>query len=96
MKILPVPVVFVWDKGNIGKNWQKHEVTVKEAEEVFFNKPIKIYPDVKHSIGEERWLVLGTTNLKRKLTVIYTVRKQKIRIISARDQSIKERRYYEK
>ena len=86
---------FDWDEGNKDKNL-KHNVTFKEAEEVFFNKPLKIYPDVKHSLVEKRFLALGITNQGRKLAIIFTLRQEKIRVIFARAQSSKERRHYEK
>lgn len=92
---LPVPASFGWDKGNTDKNWKKHKVHFKEAEEIFFNKPLKIFKDVKHSQKENRFVGLGVTNKKRKLYIVFTVRGKKIRIISARNQSKKERRLYE-
>ena len=96
MKPLPVPIAFDWDIGNKDKNWEKHKVDTKEAEEVFFNKQLKLFPDIKHSSGEQRYVALGMTNLRRKLTIIFAVRGQRVRIISARNQSNKERKQYEK
>lgn len=86
---------FDWDNFNKDKNWIKHKVDFREGEEVFFNKPLKIYPDLEHSSREKRFLGLGRTNKFRKLTIIFTLREKKIRIISARDQNKKERRKYE-
>ena len=96
MRKLPAPLSFDWDEGNLSKNWQKHEVHFKEAEEIFFNRPVKIYSDSSHSAKEKRFLTYGITNKGRKLTIIFTFRNKKIRIISARDQSKKERRLYDK
>lgn len=96
MAKLPVPLVFDWDKGNTEKNWAKHKVHFKEAEEVFFNKPLKIFEDEKHSQKEKRLLAYGSTNKRRKLTIIFTIRKETVRVISARNQNIKERKVYEK
>lgn len=93
---LPIPISFDWDKGNIDKNWEKHKVHFKEAEEVFFNKPLKIFPDAKHSITEKRFQILGVTNNERKLSIFFTIRNKRIRIISARDQNKKERIKYAK
>lgn len=93
---LPIPISFDWDKSNIDKNWEKHKVYFREAEEVFFNKPLKIFPDRKHSIAENRFQVLGVTNNGRKLSIFFTIRNQKIRIISARNQNKKERIKYAK
>lgn len=91
----PKPVAFEWDEGNIDKNLIKHDVTNREAEEIFGNKPLKIFPDLKHLGKEERFLAYGVTNQNRKLSIVFTLRKEKIRIISARDQNKKERRIYE-
>lgn len=93
---LPKPVAFEWNKGNIDKNLKKHNVTNKEAEEVFSDKRIKTFENIKHSQKEERFTVLGITEKGRKLYLSFTIRGQKIRVISARDQSKKERRLYEK
>lgn len=93
---LPTPIKFEWDEGNIDKNWKKHKVHYKEIEEIFFNKPIKIYRNIKHSKLETRLIILGITNRKRKFHVTFTIRNSRIRIVSARDQSKKERKIYEK
>lgn len=94
MKILPEPATFVWDEGNIDKNL-KHKVTNREAEEVFESNPIFIFQDVKHSLLEERNMIWGVTKKVRKLSIFFTIRNDKIRIISARDMHKKERREYE-
>lgn len=90
------PLEFEWDKGNIDKNWKKHRVTPEECEEVFSFKDLKLVPDLKHSQEESRFVARGETFAERKLTVIFTVRKSRIRVISAHDQSRKERKVYEK
>lgn len=87
---------FDWDEGNKEKNWLKHKVTVNDAEQVFLNEPLIIIPDIKHSGIEKRFVAHGKTNNNRKLTVIFTFRSNKIRVISARNQNKKERRKYEK
>jgi len=86
---------FEWDEGNVNKNWLKHLISSKESEEVFVNKRVYYYDD-KHSHIEKRFTVYGITNNGRKLIVIFTIRKSRIRIISARDQNSKERKKYEK
>ena len=80
-------VGFQWDKGNSQKSAQKHDVHPTEAEEIFFNTPLIISNDDKHSRDEKRYLALGMTNKKRFLTVIFTLRESDtlIRIISSRD-----------
>lgn len=87
---------FDCDEGNIDKNWSKHKVYYKEAEEVFANKPFYLTFDEEHSQKEERFSILGITNKKRLLAVFFTIRDNKIRIISARNQDKKERKVYEK
>jgi uncharacterized DUF497 family protein len=84
---------FDWDSGNLEKNWLKHGVSPLECEQVFFNQPL-IAPDVKHSQSEERFFALGRSDLDRYLFLSFTMRGQKIRIISARDMSRKERKIY--
>lgn len=86
---------FEWDEGNRDKNWGLHEVSWLEAEEVFFNRPILAYADPAHSASESRFYVLGRTGADRRLFVVFTTRKNKIRVISARDMSKKERRIYD-
>ena len=91
-------VGFEWDIGNSQKSAQKHDVHPTEAEEVFFNSPLIISEDDKHSSIEKRYLAYGITNKKRFLTVIFTIRENEtlIRVISARDQHRKERTVYAK
>jgi len=96
MKILPEIVFFDWDKGNINKSFKKHEVTNKEAEEIFDSKPKFIFVDIRHSLQEKRYMIWGFTKNKRFLSIIFTIRSNKIRIISARDMNKKERSNYEK
>ena len=96
MKILPEPVAFEWDKGNLDKNLVLHRVANQEAEEVFFDEESVIFSDDKHSVSEKRTMVWGSTRKGRKLAVIFTIRKDKVRVISARDMHRKERSYYEK
>ncbi len=88
---------FEWDEGNSEKNWKNHQVTQLESEQVFFNLPIVLGDDKKHSQGEKRFYLLGRTEFNRLLFVVFTIRYNHIRIISARDMNKKERSiYYEK
>jgi len=89
-------VFFEWDNGNINKNWQKHKVKPSECEDVFFNEPIIEY-DRQHSQKEERYFAYGKTMTDRLLFIVFTIRRDKIRVISARDMERKERSdYHEK
>ena len=86
---------FDWDEGNKQKNWEKHSADFLECEEVFFNRPLIIGDDTKHSIQDNRYFVLGRSNAGRTLFLVIAIRKDKVRVISARDQSRKERQVYE-
>jgi len=88
-------VGFDWDDGNKQKNWEKHQVDFRECEEVFFNQPLLIKEDSKHSSQEKRFYVLGRSDIGRTLFLVFTLRNNKIRVFSARDQSKKERKIYE-
>ena len=85
---------FDWNKGNIKKNWARHRVTHIECEEVFFNKPLVVKEDKRQSRGEDRYYVLGKTDNERLLFVVFTIRDNKIRVISARDMSRKKKRLF--
>jgi uncharacterized DUF497 family protein len=85
---------FEWDKDNIEKNWLKHKVTPVECEQVFFNKAF-FAEDVKYSQQEKRYYALGLTNNRRLLFIAFTIRRNLIRVISARNMSKKERKIYE-
>lgn len=87
---------FEWDIGNIGKN-KKHGVSDEEAEEIFADFNRAKYPDPKHSTSESRFILIGQTKNRRQLLVIYTIRYNVVRIISARDlNKKKEGHLYEK
>lgn len=96
MIVMPEPLSFDWDSGNIVKNLKKHQVNCQEAEEVFVNEPLIINKDLLHSAKEERYFGLGTSNSHRYLFLSFTIRNQKVRIISIRDMSQKEKKEYEK
>ena len=85
---------FDWDDGNQFKNWISHQVSTTECEEVFFNLPLLLANDAPHSQAEKRYYVLGQTNAGRQLFIAFTVRTNKIRVVSARDMSRKERQKY--
>lgn len=87
---------FDWDTGNRDKNWQKHGVTTGECEQVFFNLPALFQPDPPHSKTEPRYFLLGQTDSGRRLFIVFTIRSDKIRVISARDMSRKETKINER
>jgi uncharacterized DUF497 family protein len=87
---------FDWDEGNSQKN-VKHSVSTAESEQVFFNAPLLLLADVKHSQMESRFHALGKTDDGRLLHITFTLRNdgKAIRVISARDMHKKERSIYE-
>ncbi len=86
---------FEWDEGNILKSWERHKVTASECEQIFFNKPLIAAQDIEHSQKELLYFALGHTDAGRHLFIVFTLRKNLIRVISARDMNRKERRLYE-
>jgi uncharacterized DUF497 family protein len=91
--------MFTWDTQKAIINFEKHRVSFEEASTVFFDPNAFETDDLKHSDQEKRFMRLGISISKRVLLVIYTMRsskyeKEKIRIISARQASSKERAVY--
>lgn len=89
-------VEFEWDRGNLDKTYIKHGIEPKQAEEIFVYEDAIVLPDVKHSQKEERQIIVGKTLDNRYLLVVFTMRRQKIRIISARKMHKEEVEKYEK
>lgn len=88
-------VGFDWDDANTIKNWERHQVTPEEAEDVFFNEPLIVRSDIRHSQGEKRYYALGQTESGQRLFVSFTVRRKLIRVISVRDMNDKEQAIYD-
>ncbi len=88
---------FEWDAGNARKSKDRHDVNQTEAEEVFFNQPLLLLADERHSQAEPRWHALGRTHAERLLHITFTLRKNNtlVRVISARPMHRKERKYYD-
>jgi len=94
--VLPFTVSqFDWDEGNSDKNQIRHGVSDAECEQVFFNRPLVSGKDEKHSRYEARFYVLGQTDTGRKLFIVFTVRGDRLRVITARDMSRRETGIYE-
>lgn len=85
---------FEWDSGNREKNFLKHRVATTECEEVFFDPHKRILKEVLY-VGiagqERRYILIGRTKERRPLYLVFTLRKKRIRVISARDLNRKER-----
>jgi uncharacterized protein len=94
VQVLPDFEGFDWDAGNRDKNWHRHNVAWWECEELFFNQPLYLLPDPGHSSAEPRFYALGITSLGRPLLVVFARRKKRIRVISTREMSKKERRFF--
>lgn len=84
---------FDWDEGNVIK-CQKHGVTLQEIEE-FFQTQLHVAPDIKHSQEEERFLAVGRSPIGRPMFVVFTLRNNLLRPISARYMHEKEAKQYE-
>jgi hypothetical protein len=87
---------FQWDEGNLLKIWQRHHVSAAECEQLFFNRSFVTAPDIKHSATEQRFYALGQSDEGRRLFVVFTIRGDLIRVVTARDMNRRERRVYEK
>ncbi|HXG85919.1 MAG TPA: BrnT family toxin [Pyrinomonadaceae bacterium] len=85
---------FEWDDGNSNKNWHLHAVADGGCEDVFFNLPLIIAEDKRHSADEKRFFALGRTDANRRLFIAFTVRNKLIRVVSARDMTKSENRKY--
>ena len=90
-------VGFDWDAGNERKSPDKHRVNQAEAEQAFFNQPLLVLEDGRHSATERRFHALGRTEAGRRLHITFTLRREGslIRVISARDMRVRERTIYD-
>ena len=88
-------IVFDWDQWNVQKNELKHGVSSLEAESTFYDKDLLVFEDIKHSRSEKRYIAYGYSRYHHHLMIAFTLRVEKIRIISARMASKKEREIYE-
>ena len=88
-------VLFEWDQDKAKSNHRKHRVSFDEAQTVFLDELSITQPDPKHSLKEERLIILGMSNKHRLLVVSFTERGHKIRLISARKATRVERKRYE-
>ena len=85
---------FDWDQGNAEKVWVRHQVSPGECEEAFFNEPFLVAKDEEHSQREPRYYALGQTDAGRALFLVFAIRGELVRVITARDMSRRERREY--
>ena len=86
-----------WDEAKNLSNQKKHGVSFEEAETVFYDDDSVLFDDPDHSVGEERFLIIGVTDTEKLCIVSHCYRDEDvIRIISARKATEKERRAYER
>jgi uncharacterized DUF497 family protein len=88
-------VDFEWDSDKAASNVRKHKVSFDEAATVFGDPLSGTFEDPDHSIEEDRWITIGTSVRGRVLVVSHTNRGDRIRIISARRATPRERKAYE-
>ncbi len=93
---LPEPIEFEWDEANKKKIWLKHKISAEECEQAFVSEEVFSQPDELHSGKENRYILVSKTKTARFLFIVYTLRKNKIRVISARSMHKKEKDFYEK
>ena len=86
---------FLWDPRKEAANERKHGVGFPEATTVFDDALSMTIPDPDHSVGQERFLLLGMSSQHRLLVVAHVEHRDAIRIISARRANGRERRDYE-
>jgi uncharacterized protein len=88
-------VTFTWDVEKAAANFKKHRVDFREAATVFDDPLSTTFPDHGHSSSEQRFLTIGMSAQGRTLVVSHAELGDRIRLISARDTTRRERRFYE-
>jgi len=88
-------LAFEWDENKAKKNLKKHGVSFEEASTVFGDLLARTIQDPLHSGEEDRFVTLGESQSRRLLVVVFIERGDKIRIISARVASRRERKDHE-
>ena len=86
---------FEWNPEKAAINLRKHNISFQEAATVFDDSLSVTFPDPDHSIGENRYVIIGMSRSGQLLVVSHTDRENRTRIISARRATRQERRFYE-
>ena len=86
---------FEWNPDKAAINLSKHGISFQEAATVFDDSLSVTFPDSDHSIGENRYVIIGMSSSRQLLVVSHTDREDRIRIISARTATRTEKRFYE-
>jgi uncharacterized DUF497 family protein len=90
-----VNIEFEWDPNKEQYNIRKHGISFHEAASAFADLLSWTFPDPDHSVGENRCLTIGTSARGRLLIIAHTDRREKTRIINAREVTPREREFYE-
>jgi uncharacterized protein len=88
-------LTFEWDEAKARENFRKHKVPFDEGKTIFNDPFLLTYPDIDSSETEERYINIGLSARDRVLVLIHMERQNKIRIISCRRATARERRHYE-
>jgi len=88
-------LIFEWDPNKAKKNMKIHGISFDEASTAFKDTLSLTIYDPLHSDEEDRFTAIGNSCKNRLLIIVHTVRGIKIRIISARKATKKERKQYE-
>jgi len=86
---------FEWNPDKAVINLRKHSISFQEAATVFDDSLSVTFPDSDHSIGEDRYVIIGMSGSGQLLVASHTDRGNRTRIISARRATRQERRFYE-
>ncbi len=86
---------FEWNPNKAAINLKKHNISFQEATTIFDDPLSVTFPDPDHSIGENRYVIIGMSGAGQLLVVSHTDREDQTRIISARRATRQERRFYE-
>ena len=88
-------LIFEWDEAKAKENLKKHGVSFEEGKTIFNDSLLLTFPDIEHSVNEERYINIGLSADGRILIVIHVERQEKIRIVSCRKATASERIFYE-
>ena len=86
---------FEWNIQKADSNAKKHNISFEEASTVFGDGLSMTFPDPEYSVQEDRFLMIGLSDTYKVLVVSHTYREENIRIISAREATLRERKFYE-
>lgn len=90
---------FEWDENKNEINKRKHGISFETAREVFYDDDAVLFDDPDHSVGEERFLIIGMTESVKKICIVshcYRDADNVIRLISAREATKNEKNVYQR